>query len=350
LGKGMAIQTALKEATGEYVVIQDADLEYDPSEIMKLVRKAEEEDLLVVFGSRDLGIKNRYLYPHYYWGSKSLCFLMNLVFKEKFTDPETCYKLVQTDLMRFMGITERGFGVEMEMAAKIARLRIPYGEVSITYNPRSFAEGKKIRAKDGVDAIFLIWKYWYSDLHYGIVDRILRKLRTDAALGGIHFSGRETVYDLGCGRQASMGWNLRTKIKNYVGIDSEVPNVRIDNIRLENINLEKTFKTKEKADVVVGTAILEHLTEPDNFMKSVNEMLKPGGIVAITTPAPPMADIILKIMVKTKLILADEIFDHEHYYSLDQIEILMKKHNLITVKKKAFSFGLNNLFVARKSR
>jgi dolichol-phosphate mannosyltransferase len=165
-GKGAAIVSGLTKATGEYVIIQDADLEYNPEEITKLVQKAETENLAAVFGSRDREIKNKYRYPHFYWGSRVLCILMNILYGQKYTDPETCYKLVKKDILEKVRISERGFGMEIEVAAKIAQMKVPFAEVGITYKPRSFAEGKKIKVQDGLRAIYLIFRLWRSKISY----------------------------------------------------------------------------------------------------------------------------------------------------------------------------------------
>lgn len=164
MGKGAAIRSGLDVATGDYVIIQDADNEYNPEEIKWLVEKAEKDNLLAVYGSRDGGIKNKYLYPHYYWGSKILAGMINLLFHQKLTDPETGYKLIQTDLFRLLEIKQPGFGVEIEITAKIARLGLKIGEVPITYAPRSFAQGKKIQVRDGLEAVVLIGKYYLRNL------------------------------------------------------------------------------------------------------------------------------------------------------------------------------------------
>ena len=159
-GKGAALVTALEHATGDYIVAQDADLEYDPGEIARLIECVEKYDAHAVYGSRNTKRKKTYRYAHYYYGVEVLRFLINKLFRVSLTDPETCYKLVRTDLLRGFGIEERGFGIEIEFTANLAARRVRIHEVPISYRPRSFAEGKKIRPKDGIRGLYLIFKYY----------------------------------------------------------------------------------------------------------------------------------------------------------------------------------------------
>ena len=162
LGKGAAVRTGLAEATGDYVIIQDADLEYDPADIQSLVACAKTNNALAVYGSRNTGIKNKYLYPHFYYGSKALTWLLQILFRQKISDPETCYKLIHAELFRFLDIQEKGFGIEIEISAKLLSFHIPIFEVPIHYSARSFAEGKKIRYRDGIKVLWAIvkWRFW----------------------------------------------------------------------------------------------------------------------------------------------------------------------------------------------
>jgi glycosyltransferase involved in cell wall biosynthesis len=348
-GKGAAIQTGLARATGDYVIIQDADLEYNPGEIVGLIKKAEKDSLWAVFGSRDKDLKNRYLYPHYYWGSRMLCLLINLAFGMKYTDPETCYKLMKTNLWRFLRMEERGFGVEIEVATKIARLKVPWGEVSISYQPRSFAQGKKIGVKDGLKAIWLIAKFRMNDLHYGVVDQWLREVRYEAALKYVKLGRKDTVVDMGCGPQAELGWWLRERIRRYIGLDNKIINLKIENLELITTNLDRLSKHPgRKADKIIGTAILEHLRQPEKFLNECYQMLKPKGQLVLTTPAPPLAGLVLKLLAVTGMIKADEVQDHINYYSLGELAELAGEAGFKVVKAERFLLGLNGLVVAEK--
>jgi len=157
-GKGAAVRTALKHATGDYVIIQDADLEYHPGEIKKLVRMAEKTNASVVYGTRNKGVKNHYAYPIMFWGAKVLIWMVNVLYRQKLSDPECCYKLVRRDLLDFE-IEEKGFGIEIELTAKLAKKGIKIAETPIKYIPRTYEEGKKIKMTDGIRAVWLAVKW-----------------------------------------------------------------------------------------------------------------------------------------------------------------------------------------------
>lgn len=161
LGKGFAVQSALRISTGDYLIIQDADLEYDPAEYNQMLEPMLSGHADVVYGSRFVGSNaHRVLYFWHYAGNRFLTFLSNLFTNLNLTDMESCYKLFRREIIQDIALVEKRFGFEPEITAKVARIPgVRIYEVGISYYGRTYLEGKKINWRDGVWAIWCIIKY-----------------------------------------------------------------------------------------------------------------------------------------------------------------------------------------------
>ena len=163
-GKGGGLQTGLAAVTGDVVVIQDADLEYDPQDwvpMYDLIAKRKVAD--VVYGSRFYGRPHRSLYFHHYMANRLISLIFNVLYNQTLTDIETCYKMMTIEVVRSLRLSATDFGIEVEISAGIAKQRhLRIYELGITYYGRTYAEGKKINWKDGLKALWYLFKFRFG--------------------------------------------------------------------------------------------------------------------------------------------------------------------------------------------
>jgi glycosyltransferase involved in cell wall biosynthesis len=158
-GKGAALRTGFKHATGDVVVVQDADMEYDPHELPMLLTPILRGKADAVYGSRFLGGPHRVLLFWHSIGNRVLTLLSNMFTDVNLTDMETCYKMIRRELLQSLPLSANRFGIEPELTARLAQAGARIYELPISYDGRSYAEGKKIGWRDGVSALWCIWKY-----------------------------------------------------------------------------------------------------------------------------------------------------------------------------------------------
>lgn len=161
-GKGAALKTGFKNSTGDIFAIQDADLEYDPNDLKKLVEAVLSGETEVVYGSRMIA-KNPIGHYAFYLGNKVISFLTRLLYGVTLTDVETCYKVFKKEVLEHLSLQENDFGFEVEFTAKVLKNNIKIKELPISYNPRKFSQGKKISWRDGLKAIWLLFKFRFTN-------------------------------------------------------------------------------------------------------------------------------------------------------------------------------------------
>jgi dolichol-phosphate mannosyltransferase len=158
MGKGMSIRTGISHMTGDYMLIQDADSEYDPAEHPRFCRKADETNAAAIFGSRVLNGQANYEYAHAYWGVRFLSTLHSLLFGSRLTDVLTATKMIRHDVVDALHLTCTGFDLDTELPSKICLSGHKILEIPISYNPRTYAEGKKITTRDGFESVAVMFR------------------------------------------------------------------------------------------------------------------------------------------------------------------------------------------------
>ncbi len=301
-GKGASVRTAIEKASGDFCLVQDADMEYDPSEYPKLLRPMLDGHADAVFGSRYLAGEQTRVLP--FWHSmmnKGLTLFSNMFCNLNVTDMETCYKVFRTDLLKSIPIRSNRFGFEPEITMKVSKRKLRVYEVPISYHGRTYEEGKKIGWKDGVKAVGVILYFWLiDDLYVPTYGRgLLNSLTgTPQYLSWLTRVLRQhlgdTVLEVGAGLGNMTGRLMGKKLRYVAGEKDPLylhalrnrflrtPNVTVCELDPE---LPEHFEPwKGQFETVMCVNLLETVENPKAVLKSMASCIKPGGALVALVP------------------------------------------------------------------
>ncbi|HEU5022241.1 MAG TPA: bifunctional glycosyltransferase/class I SAM-dependent methyltransferase, partial [Bryobacteraceae bacterium] len=305
-GKGAAVRRAIQEATGEFSIIQDADLEYNPNEFTKLLRPLLTGEAEVVYGSRFMAAGERRVL--YYWHSlanRILTTLCNIAADVNLTDMETCYKAFRTSFAQTIPIESNRFGLEPELTIKFARRKARIYETPITYHGRTYEEGKKIGAKDAIEALWVILRSRFSsklyvDAGHSTLDALsfAPKFNRWMADTILPYVGKD-VLEIGAG-VGNMSRHLSARRQSYVASDINSEYVgQLDNLfchrpyfvarTLDATRAEDYAPFERQMDTVVCLNVLEHIEDDLATLRSIRTLLQPGGRLILLVPNDPRA-------------------------------------------------------------
>jgi SAM-dependent methyltransferase len=330
-GKAAAIHTALSAATEELCVIHDADLEYHPDDLIKMVEVFLLEQADAVFGSRFIASEyRRVLFFRHELGNRFLTLLCNMVSDLNLSDMETCYKMVRTSLLKSIPLTGKGFEIEPEITIKLAKRGARIFEVPIRYSGRTYQEGKKIGWRDGLRAVTAILRYSWSDQIYvediygsRILGRLNRAPRFTEWMADVirPFVG-QNVLEIGAGT-GNLTAQLIPRVIYWATDINPLYLMYLENVGRNRPYMRVAFTDAEKResypqgqhfDTVICLNVVEHLADDCGALLNIRSILEPGGRAIILVPCGPGLYGTL-----------DEVLGHQRRYTRQSLEALIKK-------------------------
>ena len=332
-GKGAAVVTGLAHAQGSVTVIQDADLEYNPQDLPRLMVPFVELGADAVFGSRFVSSEyRRALYFRHTLGNRAITLLSNLLTDLDLTDVETCYKAVRTELLRSIPIRSRDFRIEVELTFKLAKRGARIFEVPISYAGRTYEEGKKIGVRDAVLALGAMMRFWLNDDTYQpdeyasniLVDLLAVRQFNNWLCDTIRPFVGARVLELGAGI-GNLSANLLPRDR-YTVSDLNPHHLRylnnfaeakpyMDVCRVDLAQADDFAPLRGRYDTVIAINLLEHMTDEGGALDNVRTVLEPGGRAIILVPQNPHLFGSL-----------DEVLGHQRRYTAEQLRAVLQSH------------------------
>ena len=338
-GKGAAVRTAIEQASGDFCIVQDADLEYDPSEYPRLLQPLLDGHADAVFGSRYLAGAQTRVLP--FWHSminKFLTLVSNMFSNLKVTDMETCYKVFRTDLLKSIPIRSDRFGFEPEITMKCSKRKLRIYEVPISYHGRTYEEGKKIGWRDGVKVFGVILRYWLIDDLYvepygrGSLNNLTGTPGYISWMTGILRPYlKDTVLEIGAGI-GNVAGRLMGKRLNYVACERDplylhalrnrflrTPNVSVMSLDPDDPSAFEALAHSTESALCLN--VLEYVNSPAETLTALCGTLVPGGVVLILVPQG-----------KSLYGSVDETLGHKRRFDLDEIRPMLTSAGLETMQ------------------
>lgn len=349
-GKGYAIREGIAASEGDVLIIQDADLEYDPAEIPQIIEPILAGETDVVYGSRFLG-EIRNISPLHLFGNRALTFLTNILFNARLTDMETCYKAFSRKVLDDILIMEDGFDIEPEITVEILKKGYDILEVPVTYEARGFEEGKKITWREGLSSGFILFKHRFPHIHQFFKDYpgevILRIIRQRKVMGEITRK-KPIVLDIGCGFQYLFLQRIYRRIGAGYGFDLEVKEKNIRNLELRFHKFTSKLPYPNSFfDYVTSIATFERFDDTEVFAKEAGRILKKGGRIIVTTPKTRVSSL-RNLLAASRIIEPKKRLIKKRYYEPAEVEDTFKKAGFKKVKAESFELGYNMLYVFQK--
>jgi glycosyltransferase involved in cell wall biosynthesis len=343
-GKGAALETALAQAEGDVTVVHDADLEYDPQDLLRILEVFQHEDADAVFGSRFAASEwRRVLYFHHQLGNRLLTLACNLVTNLNLTDMETCYKAIRTEIFRSIPIESGSFTIEPELTIKLARRSARIFEVPIRYAGRTYDEGKKITWRDGFRAVFAILRFSLTDRLYKedphgsrILARMSQAWRYNRKVAETlkPFVGQRVI-EIGAGIGNLTRALLPRKLYHATDINPDylrllgstfggLPYVRVVACDVER---PETFPRPDPPfDTAICLNVVEHVEHDVAALRNIRSALAPGGRALILVPNDPRLYSSL-----------DEVLGHRRRYGREQLETCAREAGFEVERILAFN-------------